>query len=474
MKNTKDFRFPFSRRLLPSLILLGAFLNGVRGWRYEQSIGPVNPSSGLEYGFVLSDVLAYTNGTALFAASTRQGEAIVVRNGHSYHKWTQHSYRVDQNSSLPILSTSHIELTDKVLFLGVAADDNTMGRIHYFWLNTHGNGLNGTDTGGELDLPRQFQPRYFGRFFAVSRDTVHVAAYFHVMIWPYTKSKGVVCYWTRNGNHYKISSRYVLHKRLAHNEQVAFMKYVGSYVVIGTYTTDACNNTVHVIMSGETTAFTPECPENTILGERASPYDNGSKIAISCLCNQGNVSCVAAVLVYHIKFCEPSTLVKRLDDPFPELNLNFGKSFSLFKDTIVVSAPYYNEEDEEVFESSEDINTTNVSIASNRKRTGNIYLYKNYRLEKTVYMEEPSVKKGFGTSVSVMGDVLVVSAPYEDDGHNKAIGRIYLFSVSQFPPEVIAVILFGFLIASILIVLAVLTYYKLHPTSVTVIQPEFK
>lgn len=91
------------------------------------------------------------------------------------------------------------------------------------------------------------------------------------------------------------------------------------------------------------------------------------------------------------------------------LNDSFGYSVSIFEDTIVVGAP------------NEDSNSTTVNGSQNNDKawdSGAVYIFTR---EKGVWRQKSYLKApnagfgdGFGTSVSINGNNLVVGAPYED------------------------------------------------------------
>lgn len=446
-------------------LLAAAFLNGAKAWRYEQSIFP---PEGSEYGAILSDIVAYSNGTVLFAASTRDGKAFVIRNGHSYHKWVQIKYDALLNDTN--MHTDSIGLTEKVVFISVESDDNSRKEIKYAWIGENGKRQNQTEPMKSIYIENKFSG-FKERFFAVSRDSIHVAMYITTIVQD-SFHVGIVMYWTRDGNEYKYSGRYVFHNKIA-KEEVSFMKFLNSYIILGAYNNETKKNIVYVVNDGDMRNFTVECPEGTVVGE-ASTYDPGSLLAVSCVCpyNESRSAspeenpCVATVFVYDITFEKTTHLATLNDTDYANPNLNYGKSICIFNDAIVVSSPYYREF---VDKFGSETNTDCGAAENEEVAHPFVYLYRNYKLEKRVYMNSEVAKNGFGATVSVMGDFLAVSAPYEGGQ-----GRIYLFSVSQFSAETIGLILFGFLIVSILVILSVLTYYKLHPMSVSAIQPEFK
>ena len=477
-------------------LLAAVFLNGAKAWRYEQSIFP---PEGSEYGAILSDIVAYSNGTVLFAASTRDGKAFVIRNGHSYHKWVQIEYDALLNDT--DMHTDSIGLTEKVVFISVESDDNSRKEIKYAWIGENGKRQNQTEPMkmlyNESKMRKEIKYAWIGengkrqnqtepmkslyeenetsvfkeRFFAVSRDSIHVAMYITTIVQD-SFHVGIVMYWTRDGNEYKYSGRYVFHNKIA-KEEVSFMKFLNSYIILGAYNNETKKNIVYVVNDGDMRNFTVECPEGTVVGE-ASTYDPGSLLAVSCVCpyNESRSAspeenpCVATVFVYDITFEKTTHLATLNDTDYANPNLNYGKSICIFNDAIVVSSPYYREF---VDKFGSETNTDCGAAENEELAHPFVYLYRNYKLEKRVYMNSEVAKNGFGATVSVMGDFLAVSAPYEGGQ-----GRIYLFSVSQFSAETIGLILFGFLIVSILVILSVLTYYKLHPMSVSAIQPEFK
>lgn len=485
--------------LLPlSLLLFTLFNTAVEGWRYEQKISAPNDKEDYEYGAIVSDIVAYSNGTVLFAVSTKYNKTYVLRNGHSYHKWIQYEYDIDHGSDVQ-MHTSGIALTDSVLFVGLESADRTNRTIRYFWIRRHGKDLAHIGPGQVLEVPNEIsfiQNETLGRLFAVTRDSVHAAAY---IIGEYYGYKvGVLYYWTRSGATYKTSGRFITHESISGKELV-FLKYINSYIAVGSYDIERRVNKISLVNKGDKTDFYVDCPNGTVLGD-ASVYDADSLLAVSCICpynsaahkgfvdgdSEGEEECVAAVLVYQVTF-ENITLLKRLDNPganYPELN--FGKSICIFTDTLVIGAPYYDEyltvtnpNSNGDREGSDEPSVGVDSGCDDAERPSSypfVYLYRNYKLENRVYMDAFAARKGFGTAVSVMGDFLAVSSPSPLRGEDGSIGspHVFLFSVSQFSAEVVGIILFGFLIISILVILSVLTYYKMHPMSVSAVQPELK
>lgn len=456
---------------LACALLSAALLGEVKAWRYEQSLfPPVNSNESAEYGAILSDIVAYSNGTVLFAASTRDRKAYVIRNGHSYHKWTQIEYEALSDIDID-MHTDSIGLTEKVIFISIKSDDGGTKEIKYAWIGENGKKLNPT-----MPMKTLYrETKSLGikeHFFAVSRNSIHVAMFVTTTLND-GLDVGIINSWTRDGMSYRPSGKYYFRNKIA-NEEVSFMKFLNSYIIVGAYSDETKKNTVYVVNDGDMRSFTVDCPAGTVVGE-ASTYDPGSLLAVSCVCpynesrptNSEEEPCVAKVFVYSITFENTTTLATLNNSDYANPDLNYGKSICIFNDVIVVSAPYYREIVKEgISEATSGCGNAEEVYTSYPF----VYLYKNYKLEKRVYMDSDVAKNGFGTSVSVMGDFLAVSAPYESNG----TGRIYLFSVSQFSAETIGFILFGFLILSILVILSVLTYYKLHPMSVSAVQPEFK
>lgn len=488
--------------LLLSLTSL-TLLDNAEGWRYEQKIRPPKRFLGdQEYGAFLSDIVAFANGTALFAASTKNSKAYVIRNGNSYHKWKQNEYMVFSDTNTEMFTDS-VALTDKVLFIGLLSEDKKKGIIQYFWLGENGEIINSTYIGQRLSIPYIPEPitenRIYRRFFAISRDSINAAAYFTAKI--FGVEMGIVYYWTRDAMRYRYSGKYVFDKTVS-SEKVMFMDYINSHIVLGIHNNDTDTDEILVVNNGRMQKFQIDCPKGTVIGD-ASPYDDGSLLAISCVCpyrkdttaqrNEESDVCVAAVLVYKVT-SDNCTLVSKVNNSgYTDSRNNFGKSISFYNDILVVSAPYYDEvrigddesssaggggefknsenkyvdDDEDDFRPSLEYDCGNEKTSEGRAY---VYLYWKFKLQKMIVADSKEAMRGFGTSVAVMGDLLAVSAPYEKNSP----GKIYLFSVNQFSAGVIGIILFGFLIISIFIILSVLTYYKLHPMSVTAVQPEFK
>ena len=456
---------------LVCVLLSVALLGKVEAWRYEQSILPPEKSEGVsEYGAILSDIVAYSNGTVLFAASSRNRNAFVIRNGHSYHKWVQIRYEAISETNTK-MHTDSIGLTEKVIFISIKSEDETTKEIKYAWIGEKGKKL---EPAGPMNTLYR-ENKGTGRkelFFAVSRDSIYVAAYITTVLDSGPKV-GIVNYWTRDGMLYKRSGRYVFLNDIA-NEKISFMKFLKYYVILGTYNNETNKNVVYVVNNGDMRSFTVDCPEGTVIGT-ASTYDTGSLLAVSCVCpynesrraSPAEDPCVATVFVYNVTFERTNQLAALNNSGYANPNFDYGKSVCIYKDTIVVGSPYYREV---VEESKSEAHSDCGNIEADNVMFPFIYLYRNYKLEKRVYMNSEIAKNGFGATVSVMGDFLAASTPYEENGP----GRIYLFSVSQFSAETIGLIIFGFLIVSILVVLSVLTYYKLHPMSVSAVPSEIK
>jgi len=478
-------------------------------WRYEQTLHDkaLSPS----YGRILGDSIVDYDGSVAIAAANDTC-ATLLHSGCSYNEWNAEDFPLPTNESTDEVFVQSVRYNGRLLVVGAASRSGEFdGRVYVY----HTGVKNATEnlTEPQVIFPPindTDQTRYFGTVISIAAISRHFAV-------SLPESSKVVVYENSTNEHGSpLEPVAILEAPADKNEyykRVFGMSsamsdnilVVGAPVIVSPSAVNGDNGDdvipdglLFTFVRNETWSPTPsilnprklfpDLPPMPLFGYALDITKDGTRMVVTLPCmeppilnrptnfdvnkedsgssssSSSHSSCVPIAFVFiWDNGVNDWKLVYNVTAPEDAVTTSFGARVSI------------NPEEGDIF--------VGVGAPSENQALSSVYLFRNHEL----YAHIPSIQDSyaFGNSMTMYGDILAVGVPLQaigmdtlngmtilnDDGETQ-MGGIVMYSISQLSDNMMTVVMSCTLLFFLLLVIAVLTVYKLHPSSIAAIRSQ--